>query len=118
VIEAVTGESRCGRVRPSQGGLQTASAKGHGESPPTNPGGCAAQLPPSARLTVHPPRVSDAIKTSFYLRPDQVDLLDDRKAEYPRAGARWVSASDLVRAALDVAGRHHAEWHAALMKGR
>jgi hypothetical protein len=62
--------------------------------------------------------VSDAIKTSFYLRPEQMDMLDDRKGQYRSAGERWVSASDLVRAALDVADEHIEEWHAAVMKGR
>jgi hypothetical protein len=66
----------------------------------------------------HARRVSDAIKTSIYLRPDQMDLLDDRRAQYRSAGERWVSASDLVRAALDVADAHPGEWRWRLMKGR
>jgi hypothetical protein len=52
------------------------------------------------------------VKTSAYLRPDQMELLDGRRAGHRAAGRRTVSASDLVRTALDLAAKHQEEWDA------
>jgi hypothetical protein len=56
------------------------------------------------------PLTAEHIKTSYYLRPDQMDLLDARRAELRRAGVRSVNASMLMRTALDLAARHVDEW--------
>lgn len=53
-----------------------------------------------------------AIKSSAYLRPDQVDRLDQLRAKHRAAGRRTVSQSDLIRAALDLAHSHADEWDA------
>jgi hypothetical protein len=50
------------------------------------------------------------VKTSAYVRPEQLAKLDDRRASHRAAGRRTVSGSDLVRAALDLAERHGEEW--------
>ena len=84
----------------------------------TNQGGPDSHGSDESGSIHHARRVSDAIKASFYLRPDQMNLLDDYRAQYRSAGERWVSASDVVRAALDLADEHLEEWHTALMKGR
>lgn len=50
------------------------------------------------------------VKTSAYVRPDQMTLLDDLRAKHRSEGRRTVSASDLIRTALDLAARHSGEW--------
>ena len=50
------------------------------------------------------------VKTSAYLRPDQLQRLDELRAAHRAAGRRTVSASDLIRAAIELAGKHEAEW--------
>lgn len=50
------------------------------------------------------------VKTSVYLRPDQIELLDSLRAAFRKAGHRTTSASDLMRTALDLAGRYEDEW--------
>ena len=64
-------------------------------------GGASPASAPSAPATV---------KTSTYLRPEQAQLLDERRAAHRAAGRRTVSAADLIRAALDVAALHEDEW--------
>lgn len=54
------------------------------------------------------------IKTSVYLRPDQIALLDARRAAHRAAGRRTVSASDLMRAAIDLALSYDDEWDAVV----
>lgn len=56
------------------------------------------------------PQAPDYQKTSVYLRPDQMELLDTLRAAHRKAGHRTTSASDLMRAALDLAERHREEW--------
>lgn len=56
------------------------------------------------------PSAPPSIKTSAYLRPEQLTMLDGRRAGHRAAGRRTVSASDLIRAALDLAARHEEEW--------
>jgi len=63
---------------------------------PTQP--ASAPLPPSY------------VKTSAYVRPDQIELLDTLRASHRKAGRRTTSASDLIRAALDLAEHHQEEW--------
>lgn len=50
------------------------------------------------------------IKTSYYLRPDQMELLDQHQVKLRSAGLRTANASLLMRAALDLAQRHPDEW--------
>jgi hypothetical protein len=50
------------------------------------------------------------IKTSAYLRPDQFELLDTLRSKHRAAGRRTVNASDLMRAAVDLAQAHPEEW--------
>lgn len=50
------------------------------------------------------------VKTSAYIRPEQVTMLDERRAGHRQAGRRTVSASDLIRTALDLAAQHADEW--------
>lgn len=54
--------------------------------------------------------VTPHTKTTTYLRPDQMDLLDDLRRTHRRSGLRTTSASDLLRAAVDVAEKHPDEW--------
>lgn len=53
---------------------------------------------------------TENIKTSYYLRPDQMDVLDQRQVKLRRDGLRTANASLLMRAALDLALRHPDEW--------
>lgn len=50
------------------------------------------------------------IKTSYYLRPEQMELLDTARAALRRAGVRTANASMLMRAALELAAQHPEEW--------
>lgn len=50
------------------------------------------------------------VKTSAYLRPDQLTLLDELRAAHRAAGRRWVTGSDLIRAALILAEQHAELW--------
>jgi len=50
------------------------------------------------------------VKTSAYLRPEQLTLLDEQRAAHRGAGRRWVTGSDLIRAALTLAEQHPEEW--------
>jgi hypothetical protein len=56
------------------------------------------------------PPAPEYVKTSTYLRPDQIALLDELRSAHRRAGRRSVSASDLFRTAIDLAERHRDEW--------
>lgn len=58
------------------------------------------------------------VKTSAYLRPDQLTLLDEQRAAHRSAGRRWVTGSDLIRAALVVAAQHDAEWEQLVAEER
>lgn len=57
------------------------------------------------------PPAPDYQKTSVYLRPDQIAMLDARRAAHRAAGQRTTSASDLMRTALDLAEKHRDEWN-------
>jgi hypothetical protein len=65
-----------------------------------------------------PPRVQaigsgespDNVKTTTYLRPDQMELLDDVMRDLKGSGERWVKAANLIRAALDVARDNPEAW--------
>jgi len=65
-----------------------------------------------------PPRVQaigsgespDNIKTTTYLRPDQMTMLEDVIRDYKATGERWVKAANLIRAALDVARENPEAW--------
>jgi hypothetical protein len=61
------------------------------------------------------PPAPEYIKTSTYLRPDQVEWLDTMRAAYRKAGKRGTSAADLFRAAIDLASHHEAELDALIM---
>lgn len=63
---------------------------------------------------VSEPETPAHVKTSYYLRPDQMELLDSMQAAFRKAGMRTVNASLVVRAALDVALEHEAEWDQAI----
>lgn len=65
--------------------------------------------PPSA------PSEPALVRVGMYLRDDQAAVLDRLRTEHRAAGRRAVSASDIVRAALDVAGEHPAEWMTAIV---
>lgn len=49
-------------------------------------------------------------RLTAYVRPDQVDVLDQLRAAHRKAGRRTVTASVLVRTALDLAKQHPDEW--------
>lgn len=50
------------------------------------------------------------VKTSAYLRPEQLTRLDELRAAHRASGRRWVTGSDLIRAALILAEQHGEEW--------
>jgi hypothetical protein len=52
----------------------------------------------------------DNVKTTTYLRPDQMTLLDDVMRDLKGQGDRWVKAANLIRAALDVARDDPEKW--------
>lgn len=57
------------------------------------------------------------VRVGMYLRDEQIALLDRLRGEHRAAGRRTISASDLARAALDVAERHPDEWEKAVVEG-
>jgi hypothetical protein len=56
-------------------------------------------------LTVKPPNRGTAksglTKTSFYIRPDQADKLDDLAHEYKKRTGKRIDRQDIVRAIID-----------------
>lgn len=69
-----------------------------------------APEPASAPLPV------ELVKTSVYLRPEQMEWLDKMRSAYRKAGKRTTTASDLIREAIDLAREHEAELDAAIME--
>jgi hypothetical protein len=65
-----------------------------------------SSTPEPASAPPEPPNV----KSSAYLRPDQLVFLDEQRAAHRAAGRRTVSASDLIRGALDLAKQYPVEW--------
>lgn len=61
---------------------------------------------------IRPTTTQEYIRTTAYLRPDQMELLDTLRAKHRRAGHRTTSASDLLRAAVDLAERYPDQWAA------
>jgi hypothetical protein len=74
--------------------------------------------PDAGARRADPPRVQaigsgespDNVKTTTYLRPDQMELLDDVMRDLKGSGERWVKAANLIRAALDVARDNPEAW--------
>lgn len=55
------------------------------------------------------------VKTTTYLRPDQMTMLEDMIRDYKGTGERWVKAANLIRAALDVARDNPEAWNRKVM---
>ena len=85
------------------------------EVPPMRrPRGTDVLIPPTEPASA--PSEPAYQKTSVYLRPDQIEWLDTMRAAYRKAGKRTTSASDLMRAAIDLASEHEAELDYAIME--
>lgn len=57
----------------------------------------------------------DNVKTTTYLRADQMTMLEDMIRDYKGTGERWVKAANLIRAALDVARDNPEAWNRKVM---